>query len=80
MGLILTLDQTGKLDILDIKERIDRGCQVEFTRLLIDQNEWCTFGLEWFGDKTIEIGEELMNEVLNEKKLVTIDAIGYNAF
>jgi len=80
MGLKITKDSDGSLSIHDIKDFLSFGCQVEYTRLVIDGTESFTFGLEWFGDEYLELDPSLIAEVLGDTVLKMEDSMGYPAF
>ncbi|MCX6305685.1 MAG: hypothetical protein NT040_12050 [Bacteroidetes bacterium] len=80
IGIKLTPAPDGTLAVLDINDRIPYGCQIEYSRLVIYDREWYTFGLEWFGDQYITIGNHFFEQILGESRLNEEDSFGYNAF
>lgn len=80
MALKLKEESPGKIRFTDIKEQIDYGCQVEYTRLVIADAEWYTFALEWFGEKTLVVDRSLFNEMTGHALLRAEDSMGYNEF
>ncbi len=68
------------LHIVPITERIPYGCQVEYTRLLVEDEEWYTFGLEWFGEQMIAVDPELREAIIQNTRLTEQDSYGYAAF
>lgn len=81
IGVKVTTKDDGTLDIIDIKDIVTFGCQIEYTRLLInDKEEWFTFGLEWFGSQYQEISNKLLEKIIGASVLEQKDSMGYNAF
>lgn len=80
IGIKLTKNPDGTENIVDIIERVPFGCQVEYTRILIDKKEWFTFGLEWFGDTHLDPEKEFIEWIIGETKLEEKDSLGYNEF
>lgn len=80
IGVKVTTNDDGTVDIRNIKEEVSFGCQIEYTRLLIDKEEWFTFGLEWFGSQDQKIGSELLEKLIGASTLYQKDSMGYNAF
>ena len=80
MGVKLTEDSNKSLSIIDISERVPYGCQIEYTRLVIDGKEWFTFATEWFGDKFLELDSKLLDEITGITNLDAKYSMGYNEF
>ena len=80
MGKKLAKGPDGVMAILDIKDMIPFGCQVEYTRIIIEGKEWFTFGLEWFGDTYLAPGAEMLYQLLGHSQLKAFDSEGYNSF
>ena len=58
----------GKIEIVDIKQSIASGCQIEYTRLVINNRVWYTFGFEWFGVENLTIDDE-MKLIIGDSKM-----------
>ncbi len=80
MGVKLIAGENGKINLLNIKELIPSGCQIEYTRILVKGQEWFTFGLEWFGDEYLELEPSLKSEVLGNTILKKEKSMGYGGF
>jgi hypothetical protein len=80
IGLKITKNENGKIELLNIKEFISYGCQVEYTRILVKDQEWFTFGLEWFGKKYIDLDPSLIEEILGNAILKKEESMGYGRF
>ncbi len=80
IGVKLTRDTFGKLQVLPIKTFVDSGCQIEYTHVIASGKTYYTFALEWFGEKDMEIGEALLAEILGDVILNREDSMGYGEF
>lgn len=80
IGVKLSVNSDGTIAILGLKDRIPFGCQVEYTRLLINGKEWFTFGFEWFGEKYLEVNSKLIDDILGDSKLLLKESLGYGEF
>jgi hypothetical protein len=80
MGLILRQDEDQQLHYHDISADLPSGCQIEYTRVRTNEQTWFTFGLEWFGESTQNLPEELLSEILGESKLDQQDSMSYATF
>lgn len=81
IGIKLTTNEIGEIIIKDIRDMtLTFGCQIEYTRLLINKKEWFTFGVEWFGEKNIELDAILFSEILGESNLTAEDSFSYPQF
>lgn len=79
LGLKLTL-QGEKSELVSISEQIPFGCQIEYTRVQAMGKTWFSFGLEWFGEKSIDVSPDLILEILKDSKLHLNDSMGYAEF
>jgi hypothetical protein len=68
------------LYLFSLKEEIPYGCQIEYTKIVIDDNTWFTFGVEWFGEAFIKLSEETIQEILGNTILKPDDSYGYPEF
>lgn len=80
IGVKITEDSSGSLQVLPIKTFVDFGCQIEYTLLQIKSKTIYTFALEWFGEKELQLPEELMQNILSHTKLNFEDSMGYGEF
>lgn len=79
IGFKLT-EKAGNIEKIEIDEYPDSGCQVEYTKVEIKNETWYTFGLEWFGNKKLEIPGHLLHEILGSEQLFKDDSMGYADF
>jgi len=63
-----------------VSPSLDFGCQVEYTKVRLGDSTWYTFGLEWFGNKFLELSQPFMKEILGSSKLTLKQSKGYAAF
>lgn len=80
LGVKLIANEAGALDMLDIKEQVPCGCQVEYTRLVVNEKEWFTFGAEWFGGEGVSKYTSVLEEIIGDTELQEKASYGYNAF
>lgn len=80
IGVKVTADTNGDLQILPIKSFVDYGCQIEYTQLKMNSKTVYTFALECFGEKEMKLPEELIQEILSNTQLDLKDSMGYGEF
>ena len=80
IGVKVTEDTNGDLQILPIKSFVDYGCQIEYTLLQIKEKSFYTFALEWFGEKDLHLPKKLVQEILSPTQLNFEDSKGYGEF
>ncbi len=80
IGVKVTEDKSGNLQIVPIKTFVDFGCQIEYTLLKIQDKTVYTFALEWFGEKDLLLPEELTKEILDNSQFSVEDSMGYGEF
>lgn len=80
IGLKITHDANGNYIFLPITDRIDYGCQIEYTRIQANGKFLYTFGLEWFGNKFIDIDATLIDEITGTSLLGCLESFGYAEF
>jgi hypothetical protein len=80
IGVKLTNAENGEAKIVNLNQIISSGCQVEYTRIIIEDEEWFTFALEWFGDEKIEIDPTFLESILGDSPFDQQDSKGYNQF
>ena len=80
IGLKVILDQNGNYQFLPISDRVDYGCQIEYTRIQTKGKIVYTFGLEWFGDIFIEIEPILIDAIIGNSILGHLESFGYSEF
>lgn len=80
LGVKFVQDGKSKTRILDINEPVSLGCQLEYTRIKVNEDLWYTFNLEWFGDDWIDPGAEVFYELLGSTKLTEFNSMSYAGF
>lgn len=80
IGVKVTEDSNGKLQLLPLKSFVNFGFQVEYTLMEINGKTSYTFALEWFGEKDLQLPEKLLTEILNLTQLNIDDSMGYGEF
>ena len=81
LGIKFTATEKGDIIIKDIRDMsLPFGCQIEYTRLRIHNKEWFTFGVEWFGEKSIEPGTNIFSEILGDTNLTKEESYSYAQF
>lgn len=80
IGIMVTEDKSGNLQIVPIRTFVDYGCQIEYTLLKIEDKTFYTFALEWFGDKNLHLPEDLTKEILDKTRFNIEDSMGYAEF
>lgn len=77
MGFKLLETEKGKTSMVNIDEDIPYGCQIEYTRININNNTWYSFGLEWFGPEHIRVEPGIIEEILGNAFLKREQSMGY---
>lgn len=72
--------KNGDPKIVDIKEQLDSGCQLEYTKINVKEEKWYTFSLEWFGEQFVELSKDFLYEVLDDTRLAGKESMGYSEF
>ncbi|MBV7529151.1 hypothetical protein [Chitinophaga sp. sic0106] len=49
IGVKVTRNGTTDYTVHDISQKIESGCQIEYTAVEIQEKQYFTFGIEWFG-------------------------------
>ena len=80
MGVKYNINKDGDLILHDIKKIINFGCQIEYTKLRVEKETWYTFGIEWFGNKEIFIGDNELADIVGKSEFVMENSMGYNEF
>lgn len=70
----------GRIMLLDIDDKVPYGCQIEYTRVTIAYAVFYSFGLEWFGDTSLDLSRVLLADILGAAKLSKEESMGYGAF
>ena len=73
-------DNQGKVQIYDLGKPLSVGCQVEYTHLQITEENWYSFGLEWFGNQWLELPNEILSDLLEDIVLPVSNSSGYPGF
>ena len=71
---------SGAPKILDIKEELNYGCQLEYTEIKVNSEEWFTLSFEWFGDEFLELDPTMLQQILGGTRLDAKDSMGYSEF
>lgn len=80
MGVILAKEPDGTKKIREMKDLVDSGCQLEYTRIKVKEETWYSFNLEWFGTEFIEPGPALLHEIMGDSVFKLQDSMGYGSF
>ena len=80
LGVKMTLDQDDSLKIHNIKEILPAGCQVEYTKLKINNEQWFTFAAERFGETFFELSKFHVDAILGETVVTENHSFGYSEF
>ncbi|MFD1096094.1 hypothetical protein [Salegentibacter chungangensis] len=79
LGLNL-VKENGQLNFRKLDEETDSACQMEYTKIEVNAEQWFSFGLEWFGEEFIEPGAGLISEITGSTKLGLRSSMGYAEF
>lgn len=77
MGFKLQEKKAGGTLMVNLEQDIPYGCQVEYTRIELNENVWYSFGLEWFGPKIIKVEPVFIEEILGNTVLKPEQSMGY---
>lgn len=80
IGVKLTENANGDLQMIPIKSFVDFRCQLEYALLQIKGKTIYTFGLEWFWEKELHLPHELISETLSHAHLDIGDSMGYGEY
>jgi hypothetical protein len=80
MGIKVATGNPNPGDLYDIAEFVDFGCQIEYTEVELLGSRYYSFGLEWFGEKFIELEHEFLEELLGKSILSPEQSKGYCQF
>lgn len=80
VGVKVYNNKNKKSLFVNLGEHLDDGCQVEYTRIIVNGQEWHTFGLEYFGSKIVEPDTNLLDSLLGDTELGKQDAMSYPEF
>lgn len=80
VGVKVYNNEEGNSLCVNLSEHLDDGCQVEYTRILVNGRQWYTFGLEYFGNKVVEPDSSVLDALLEGTKLSRQDAMSYPKF
>ena len=80
MGIKLTKGNNGTIKIHDIKDIIDNGCQIEYTRIKVKDKVQYSFNLEWFGDEFLNLDSPFISEIFGDSVMKLEDSMGYGTF
>jgi hypothetical protein len=80
MGVKLGPDQDGTQSLHPLSAQLDRGCQIEYTRVVLQGQTWYTFNLEWFGEPLLRLDPARLDAILGDSHLPEETSMGYGAF
>ena len=80
MGLKLVKGKNGIIEIHNIKDFVNSGCQIEYTQIIVMNQKWYSFNLEWFREDFLNISPSFYNEVFGGSILKLEDSMGYGKF
>jgi len=78
--VVLLVERDGNIAVKPSGYATASCCQVEYTQLEIDGENWITFGLEWFGNERVELNDDIIAEILGNTKINIRQSRGYAAF
>lgn len=76
MGFKMIETRKG-IEVRNIKEEHENGCQVEYTRLKIKKDTWYTFAVEKFGNADPNLYEPFLKEIASFVSLPAKNSMGY---
>ena len=80
VGVKVYNNEKGNSLYVNLSEHLNDGCQVEYTRIIVNGQQWYTFGLEYFGKKVVEPDSDFLAGLLEETELSKQDAMSYPKF
>lgn len=80
MGMKIIAGADGLCQLVPMDQFPSFGCQVEYTRINVHRETWFSFGLEWFGEKSLDLDPTLIQEIIGESQLDVMDNMGYPEF
>jgi len=80
MALKLVNGLHGKIQFYDITEIVDSGCQLEYSRIKVNDRLFFSFNLEWFGDEFVALDAAFISEIVGPGFLKLEDSMGYASF
>ncbi len=69
LGIKLGLNEKNERKIFSISDILKQGCQLEYTKIQIEDKSWYTFGLEWFGTPWLELEPQIFDGILGSYSL-----------
>ncbi len=75
----LTMED-GAISIKPNHVSLKYGCQIEYCSIQVNGEQWYTFGLEWFGNRGLELDASLLHTILGKTTLKMNQSMGYPAF
>ncbi len=80
LGIKLGLIEKEEIEIFDMGEILEHGCQLEYTRIHLADKSWYTLGLEWFGRPWLELDPEILEGILGNSNLGAEHSKSYPQF
>ncbi len=72
--------ENGAISIKPYHANLRFGCQIEYSNIHLKGENWYTFGLEWFGNRGLDLDASLIHAILGPTKLKINQSMGYPAF
>ncbi|SHL24528.1 hypothetical protein SAMN05444266_102583 [Chitinophaga jiangningensis] len=79
-GVKVTRNGTADFNVFDISQKLESGCQIEYTALEIQDKQFFTFGIEWFGEAAPQEYAEYLTGVVAECNLPATNSLSYPMF
>lgn len=80
LGLKYVLNDGSNYILIPISENVPSGCQIEYSRVVLNQETWYSFNLEWFGNESTEPVLRLMHDLMRNSRFVSEDSMSYAGF
>ena len=80
IGVKLFIDNAGQLKVVDIKQRVPDGIQIEYTKIVINDRPSYSFCFEWFGDSDLKPEKNFIDELTGTANLIVEESMGYGEF
>lgn len=77
---IQMIEENGLIQTRPLSSSFDYGCQIEYAKILLQEKQWYTFGLEWFGDVCLKIKPALIDEIIGDTKFTINQSQAYPEF
>ncbi|WP_291912409.1 hypothetical protein [Chitinophaga sp. CB10] len=67
-------------ELHDISQKLDNGCQLEYTAVEIQDKNYFTFGIEWFGEADPGYYAEYVSGIVKDCNLPATNSLSYPMF